>query len=75
MRLNRLFFSMACVTVSMILLSGTMNDDSSDGDVSVELRGLVDAWYPRELELYFRRTYTHPVTGRKGVVAILSLRK
>lgn len=54
--------------------TGTMNDDSSDGDVSVELRGLVDAWYPRELELYFRRPYTHPATGRKGVVAICALR-
>lgn len=54
--------------------TGTMNDDSFAGDASVELRGLVDTWYPRELELYFRRSYTHPVTGRKGVVAICALR-
>ncbi len=54
--------------------TGTMNDDSSAGDASVELRGLVDTWYPRELELYFRRSYTHPLTGRKGVVAICALR-
>ena len=30
--------------------------------------------YPRELEQYFHRTYTHPVTGWKGVVAICALR-
>ena len=30
--------------------------------------------YPRELEQYFRRPYTHPLTGRKGVVAICALR-
>lgn len=53
--------------------TGTMNDDSSGGDASVELRGLIDTWYPRELEQYFRRPYTHPLTGRKGVVAICAL--
>lgn len=34
----------------------------------------VDDWYPRELEQYFHRTYTHPLTGRKGVAAICALR-
>lgn len=34
----------------------------------------VEDWYPRELEQYFRRPYTHPLTGRKGVVAICALR-
>lgn len=31
--------------------------------------------YPQELEAYFHRPYVHPLTGRKGVVAICALRQ
>jgi len=40
----------------------------------IELNAIGTDWYPRELEQYFRRPYTHPLTGRKGVVAICALR-
>ncbi len=41
---------------------------------SIEYKAIGTDWYPRELEQYFRRPYTHPLTGRKGVVAICALR-
>ena len=40
----------------------------------IEFKGVGTDWYPRELEQYFRRPYTHPLTGRNGVVAICALR-
>ena len=62
--------------VHSITGSGDKAGDSgnSKNGSFIELKAIGTGVYPRELEQYFRRPYTHPLTGRKGVVAICALR-
>ena len=58
---------------------GTFKVAAKTGEASGSIEftatdGVAGNSYPRELELYFHRPYTHPLTGRKGVVAICALR-
>lgn len=48
------------------------DDEKESGTIDFKGIGAGDS-YPRELELYFRRLYTNPLTGRKGVAAICAL--
>ena len=43
-----------------------------DRKMSIEYEAAVKT-YPQELEAYFHRPYTHPLTGRKGVVSVCAL--
>ena len=62
--------------VHSITGSGDKAGDSgnSKNGSFIGLKAIGTGVYPRELEQYFRRPYTHPLTGRKGVVAICALR-
>ena len=63
-------------SVHSITGSGDKAGDSENpkGGSFIELKVIGNDVYPREMEQYFRRPYTHPLTGRKGVVAICALR-
>ncbi len=50
------------------------NFGNPKGGSFIELKVIGNDVCPREIEQYFRRPYTHPLTGRKGVVAICALR-